>query len=309
MSASYGDLVFRDADPCEDDELARIMYNAFLPIWYDYLCPDLPSHGTIDTSLRNHNWFQCLTTPLDPIASTTTSLTTLQARRLAFYRSWFALVRAHSGAVTLAYTPSSSSPQDPQLFTTSPSDSIAAVVLLLPPHARPSWFEPLIAWRTGLLAALFGLGLRGVWRVAVTFEGNVEQMISRGLKARKVARGDQRNLVMCHGCVRNPQWEGQAPARRLFDWAIQRWWQRERDAGGVPTPIWLDTSIDEGVRAYEAIGFEVLGECAVETGANVRGIKLEPDSAEQAKDEARKRSRQWVMLRLPPEEGKLDDAD
>lgn len=29
-----GDLVFRDADPSEDDELARIMYNAFLPIWY-----------------------------------------------------------------------------------------------------------------------------------------------------------------------------------------------------------------------------------------------------------------------------------
>ncbi len=28
-----GDLVFRDADPAEDDELARIMYNAFLPIW------------------------------------------------------------------------------------------------------------------------------------------------------------------------------------------------------------------------------------------------------------------------------------
>ena len=29
-----GDLAFRDAVPSEDDELARIMYNAFLPIWY-----------------------------------------------------------------------------------------------------------------------------------------------------------------------------------------------------------------------------------------------------------------------------------
>ena len=27
------DLVFRDADPSEDAELARILYNAFLPIW------------------------------------------------------------------------------------------------------------------------------------------------------------------------------------------------------------------------------------------------------------------------------------
>jgi hypothetical protein len=28
------DLVFRDADPSEDDELARIMYNSFLLIWF-----------------------------------------------------------------------------------------------------------------------------------------------------------------------------------------------------------------------------------------------------------------------------------
>ncbi|KAI4236067.1 MAG: hypothetical protein LQ349_002781 [Xanthoria aureola] len=295
MSATDSDLVFRDADPSEDEELARIMYNAFLPIW-------------------NHNWFQCLTSPLDPIASTATPLTPLQTRRLAFYRSWFALVRIHKGAVTLAYTPSTTNPvpsstaPDPPLFTTSPSNAIAAVVLLLPPHARPSWSEPLIGWRSGLLHALFGLGLRGIWRVAVTFEGNVERMISEGLKARNVAGGDQGNLVMCHGCVRNPQWEGKAPARRLFDWAIRRWWTREREAGRAPTPVWLDTSIDEGVRAYEEIGFEILGECAVETGADVNGIKLEPEPTGEAKGKARKRSRQWVMLRLPPEEGKSDGA-
>ncbi|KAI4270611.1 MAG: hypothetical protein L6R38_007076 [Xanthoria sp. 2 TBL-2021] len=271
-----------------------------------------PSHDSADTPFRNHNWFQCLTSPLDPIASTSTPLTPLQARRLAFYRSWFALVRSHCGAVTLAYTPSttypapSSAAPDPPLFTTSPSNAIAAVVLLLPPHARPSWFEPLIAWRSGLLPALFGLGLRGIWRVAVTFESNVERMISEGLKARKVAGGDQGNLVMCHGCVRNPQWEGKAPAQRLFDWAIRRWWKRERESGESPTPVWLDTSIDEGVRAYEAIGFEVLGECAVDTGADAKGIKLEPESTEEAKEKARKRSRQWVMLRMPPEEGKSD---
>ncbi|KAL8852143.1 MAG: hypothetical protein Q9221_002966 [Calogaya cf. arnoldii] len=289
-------LVFRDADPSEDDELARIMYNAFLPIW-------------------NHNWFQCLTSPLDPIASTTTSLTPPQARRLAFYRSWIALVRIHRGAVTLAYTPSakypapSSSATEPPIFTTSPCNSIAAVVLLLPPHARPSWFEPLIAWRSGLWPALFGLGLRGIWRVIATFEANVERMITEGLKARNVAGGDQGNLVMCHGCVRNPQWEGKAPARRLFDWGIQRWWKREREAGGSPTPVWLDTSIDEGVRAYKAIGFEVLGECAVDTGADAKGIKLAPESTEDVKDKARKRSRQWVMLRMPPKEQDGDDAN
>ncbi|KAL8690830.1 MAG: hypothetical protein Q9218_003810 [Villophora microphyllina] len=293
-------LIFRDADPTEDNELARIMYNAFLPIW-------------------NHNWFQCLTSPLDPITSTTSPLKPLQARRLAFYRSWFRLVRAHSGSVSLAYTPSATYPGaaqssatsalDPQLFTTSPSNSIAAVVLLLPPHARPSWFEPLVAWGTGLLSALFGLGLRGVWRVAVTFEGNVGRMISDGLKVRNIAEGDEGNLVMCHGCVRNPQWEGKAPARKLFDWAIKRWWEKERAAGVKLTPVWLDTSIDEGVRAYEEIGFEVLGECAVDTGADAQGIKLRPGADEEVREKARERSRQWVMLRLPPEEGKADGAN
>ncbi|KAL8720951.1 MAG: hypothetical protein Q9225_002278 [Loekoesia sp. 1 TL-2023] len=295
MSATDGELVFRDADPSEDDELARIMYNSFLPIW-------------------NHNWFQCLNLPLDLIISTTSSLTPLQARRLAFYRSWFRLVRAHSGAVTLAYTLStkysaaSSSTPDPQLFTTSPSNSIAAVVLLLPPHARPSWFEPLTAWRSGLLPSLLGLGLRGMWRVIVTFEGNIGRMISAGLKARNVAEGHEGNLVMCHGCVRNPQWEGRAPARRLLDWEIKRWWKREKEAGGSPTPVWLDTTIDEGVRAYEAVGFELLGECAVDTGADAMGIRLGLEANEETKEEARKRSRQRVMLRMPPEEGKSNEA-
>lgn len=131
-------------------------------------------------------------------------------------------------------------------------------------------------------------------------------MISEGLKARNVAGGDEGNLVMCHGCVRNPQWEGKAPARRLLDWAIERWWEKERGTGGRATPVWLDTSIDEGVRAYEEIRFEVLGECAVDTGADAEGIKLGSGADEEVREKARKRSRQWVMLRLPPEEGKAD---
>ena len=31
--ATEGQLVFRDANPPEDDELARILYNSFLPVW------------------------------------------------------------------------------------------------------------------------------------------------------------------------------------------------------------------------------------------------------------------------------------
>ncbi|CAF9918075.1 MAG: hypothetical protein HETSPECPRED_003659 [Heterodermia speciosa] len=283
-------LVFRDADPSEDDELARIMYNAFLPIW-------------------NHNWFQCLSSPLALIPATTSPPTPLQAARLAFYRSWFRLVRVHSGAVTLAYTPSTVHPapsatNPPLFFTTSPSNDIAAVVLLLPPHARPSWADPLIAWRTGLLPALLGLGARGMYRVCVTFEGNVERMIAKGLQARNVAEGKQVNLLMCHGCVRNPEWTGEKPARRLLEWTIERWWEGEEGKGGRPTPVWLDTSVEEGVRAYEEIGFEVLGEMGVDTGCDVEGVRLRAEDTGEDREKARKRSRQWVMLKMPPGEGK-----
>ena len=79
--------------------------------------------------------------------------------------------------------------------------------------------------------------------------------------------------------------------------------RRLREAGRSPTPVWLDTSIDEGVRAYQAIGFQILGECEVDTGADAEGIKLRRGASEEMKKKARKRSRQWVMLRMPPEEG------
>lgn len=106
---------------------------------------------------------------------------------------------------------------------------------------------------------------------------------------------------MCHGCVRNPEWEGRGPGRRLLDWAVQQWWERERARGERPTPVWLDTSIDEAVRAYEEIGFEVLGEVGVETGCDAVGIKLKAGASEEERKKARERSRQWVMLRVPPE--------
>ena len=86
-------------------------------------------------------------------------------------------MRAYSGAETLTYTVSAGCPT-PSNFSTSPSNTIAAVVLLLPLYTRPSWFEPLIAWHSGLLSSLFSFSLRGVWRIAVTFEGNIKRMIS-----------------------------------------------------------------------------------------------------------------------------------
>ena len=69
------------------------------------------------------------------------------------------------------------------------------------------------------------------------------------------------------------------------------------------TPVWLDTSVDEGVRAYEEVGFEVLGSCGVETGADEVGIAFGDGVGEEERARARVRSRQWVMVRVPRGEG------
>ena len=143
-----------------------------------------------------------------------------------------------------------------------------------------------------------------MWRVLYTFEGNVERMIAKGLKDLGIADGREDRLLMCHGCVRNPEWEGRGPARRLLDWTIRRRWeeQRARDGGkGKMIPVWLDTTVDDGVRAYEEIGFKVVGECMIETGTDKFGIALREDASETEREEGRKVAKQSVMVRLPPE--------
>ena len=159
-----------------------------------------------------------------------------------------------------------------------------------------------MAWRTGLTQALLGLSLRGLGRVAFTFEGNVGRMIAQALKRMDVADGREERLVQVQGCVRNPEWEGRAPARRLLDWAIRRRWELQRAEGGGqgrPIPVWLDTTIDEGVRAYEAVGFRLVGECMVNTGADKKGIKLKKDATMEQREEGRQIAKQRVMIRLP----------
>ena len=147
---------------------------------------------------------------------------------------------------------------------------------------------------------MLSFGLRGFLRIVLTFEGNVERMIGKALKERGIADGKQVNLLFTQGCVRDPEWKGgKGPARILFDWAVRRWWQRQREEGKVLTPVWLDTTTDEGVRAYEEIGFEVVGECMTAVDTDGTGIQLKSDADEKVKEEGRKAAKQRVMLRLP----------
>ena len=134
-------------------------------------------------------------------------------------------------------------------------------------------------------------------------------MITEGLKERGVADGKEVNLLFCQGCVRNPHWEGErGPARKLLDWGIKRYWERDAEKAkakgedpGKKIPVWLDTTIDEGVRAYEDAGFKVVGECMVKTDADAKGIRLRKDASGKDIEEGRKIAKQRVMLRMPPE--------
>jgi hypothetical protein len=255
---------------------------------------------------RNHNWFQCLSEPLPQINSTNEPLTPLQTRRLAFYRSWVSLVRAFNGDVIVAYTPTTATSSTDIKNTDvadnpspgTPAGQIAAVVLLLPPHARPSWSHFLTAYNSGLVSSLLGFGLRGFCRVAFKFEGNVGNMITRGLKERNIADGKEVELLFVHGCVRNPEWEGvKGPARKLLSWGIQRWWERNDRI-----PVWLDSTTDEGERAYAEIGFKVLSQCMINTGCDENGIKLKKDANESEVNRGKKIAKQRVMIWVPEAE-------
>ena len=120
-------------------------------------------------------------------------------------------------------------------------------------------------------------------------------MIAKGLKDLNIEGGQEANLLFVQGCVRNPEWEGEkGPARKLLDWGIQRWWEREKKI-----PVWLDCTTGEGERAYGEVGFKLLGSCMADTGCDAKGIRLQRDAGEKEREEGRNIAKQRVMVRIP----------
>ena len=64
-------------------------------------------------------------------------------------------------------------------------------------------------------------------------------------------------------------------------------------------PVWLDTTMDEGVRAYEEVGFNIVGQCMVVTNADERGIGLRKGSEQDKREEGRRIAKKRVMVRMP----------
>ncbi|KAK4978238.1 hypothetical protein LTR42_002616 [Elasticomyces elasticus] len=131
---------FRHADVSEDELLARILYNAFLPNW-------------------DINWWQNLSEQLKPVPLTIRQsdevLSTPQSNRLNFYRSTLTLVRLIGGTISVAIPPG------------DPSQHPGAVICWLPPGISPNLYALLCSTYRFLyfeyvLAQLYKRSLKGL---------------------------------------------------------------------------------------------------------------------------------------------------
>ncbi|KAE9968113.1 hypothetical protein EG328_007783 [Venturia inaequalis] len=268
---------FRAASEDEDEKLSLILCNAFLPLW-------------------NHNWFQNISTPLNPIPLTNEykpqiPLTPLQTSRLKFYHALIKLTRAHGGSISITSVPQTSPPNT----TPSPTqvDDIGAIILWLPPKKRitlPFSIPKLLT--SGFLSALANYGLTSIYRLQAIFESNVDQMFATHVQAKSGFLPADCGFVQMLAI--NPKFAGRGYASALLGWKCARHFE---EFGGVP--VILDTTTEAGVRAYLRLGFEVLEERMVHTGTDAGGILLKGDAGGGVKEEAARVCVQRVMMKMP----------
>jgi GNAT superfamily N-acetyltransferase len=235
-------MTVRPAAPSEDTVLSHILCNAFLPIW-------------------NHNWFQDVTSQLSLVSIksaelTKINLTSLQRARVRFYLSLIKATRLLGGEVLVNVISPSHSSVDGQ----DPDDvQFGAILLWLPPHKRMGITNLATLYSSGFLRTMYEYGFTGIHRIDSIFEANIAKMF----KAAKVAEADHHFVQKL---ASNPEYQGKRYASHLLRWKIE---QLEGKGSVV-----LDTTTAQGVRAYERMGFKLLGETEVQTGCDEHGIKL-----------------------------------
>lgn len=179
-------------------------------------------------------------------------------------------------------------------------DDIGAILLWLPPKRRfalPASVPKLAT--TGFLRALTGYGLRCIYRIQVIFEGNVEQMFDATVKTKSGFYPADCGFVQMVAI--NPKFAGKGYASALLKWKCEQHFQEFK---GVP--VILDTTTEQGIRAYERLGFELLDERKVITGTDANGFPLKEDAEESVKEEAARICIQRVMIKIP---GKTEETD
>ncbi|KAI1610065.1 hypothetical protein EDD37DRAFT_147296 [Exophiala viscosa] len=269
-SGQESGVTFRAAKLEEDDVLSRILCNAFLPVW-------------------NHNWFQGISEPLQPVEigrinGPTPKMSNLQKSRVMFYRTVIRLTRLVGGEAWVAEVPSSESDG-------APTD-VGAIVLWLPPRKRLADHDVFTLWRSGILNLTlpWHYGFTGLYRIQFVFEANVASMIAKNLP-----EGFQ--MVECgfpQIIARNPKYPGKGYASQLFKHILDRHFEEYPG-----TPVLLDTSTDQGVRAYERLGFKLIDQVPVETDTDETGIRLTKAVTAGAKQRIRDTCVQRVMVKMP----------
>jgi GNAT superfamily N-acetyltransferase len=256
---------------------------------------------------RNHNWFQSLKSPIEPIKydkdyKIISSLTALQKKRQNFYRALIKLTRLNHGDVCVSTVPRSNN----QTINAPESENgegevatkeeIAAILLWLQPSVQNTNFlkRVLDLYNSGFLALIlpWHYGFAGLSKVEFTYESNVHALFTETLAPRSLT---EKSCGFVRMIAANPNFAGKGYASRLLEWRMQKHFEEH-----VGVPVLLDTSTAQGVRAYLRLGFELLGERSVDTGTNAGGFRLKGDESEEVLEEARKTCVQRVMIKLPP---------
>ncbi|KAK3642905.1 hypothetical protein LTR56_010502 [Elasticomyces elasticus] len=259
---------FRHADVSEDELLARILYNAFLPNW-------------------DMNWWQNLGEQLKPVPLTTTlparqseeGLSTSQSNRLDFYRSTLTLVRLIGGTISVVIPPG------------DPLQPPGAVICWLPPGISPT---PYALLRSGFLLSLlrFG-GIVGTFRF-LYFEYTLAQLYSRSLIGLGYASRHDGAFVQI--VATSPACRGQQLSARLLQWQIEQHRRSSYGDDGSRAPVFLDTTGDYQQRVYEGVGFRELGRRGLGIEVDGNGLKLKRSRERSETEEGLRRFVQRVMI-------------
>ncbi|KAK4888285.1 hypothetical protein LTR27_012780 [Elasticomyces elasticus] len=256
---------FRHADVSEDELLARILYNAFLPNW-------------------DINWWQNLSEQLKPVPFTTLpaqsdeGLSTPQSNRLDFYRSTLTLVRLIGGTISVAIPPG------------SPSQHPGAVICWLPPRTPPT---PYAVLRSGFLLSLLRLsGIVGACRF-LYFEYTLAQLYKRSLKG--LGYRSRHDGAFVQIVATSPACRGMQLSARLLRWQIEEHRGSYGDDGSR-SPVFLDTTGDYQQRVYEGVGFRELGRRGLGIQVDENGLKLKRSGEGFETEEGSRRFVQRVMI-------------
>ena len=222
---------------------------------------------------REANWWQNLTSELQPAPSDPSiqvSLLPAQAARIRFYIAVLKFGRMIGGEVIVAVPAGSNEP--------------AAVLLWLPPKVRPTLWS--LLW-SGWFRAWFAYGLVGMYRLWY-YENTLASLYARTLAPLGYRQTDGAFVQII---ATAPGHAGKAYSTSLLEWQIEQ--HKERSQG---IPVFLDTATDYGQAIYERIGFRELGRTKVLTNRDDFGLPFQDDITVQQRNLASQRQYQRVMI-------------